>query len=211
MQIKKPQDIPQQFAGFAAGSYNNFKAIPKRELSRLQKSGDYKLLGQTTYAGTEARAVIRNGNILIEAVPLQGTKDDVVEEFVAHATRELQANTLPKESQEQVTLAARDSIVDATEGVLVGLTPEYVAARAALAKHSPIKVITSEKDMPKGAEPVEHFDDILPFSRKVEKAASKKIPPEAQEKFNRSVIRVFGTRATRYEFPADEAPKKKSA
>lgn len=208
MQIK-PNDIPGQFAAFAARSYDNYKAIPEKKLLKLKQDDGYKLLGQTTYNGTQVRAVVRRGNVLIEAIPLVGTTHDISEEFVAHATEELQGNSLSNKHQEQVTFAARDSIVDATEGALIGLTPEYVAARASLAKYCPFKVVTSESEMPKGLKAVEHFDDIIPLSRKVEKAASKEIPIEAEEKFGRSVLRVFGTRATRYEFSNEDLGESK--
>lgn len=212
MQVR-PKDIPEQFAAFAANSYHNYKLIPAKQLAKLKEDNGYKLLGQTTYNDTQVRAIVRHGNMLIEAIPLVGTTHDISEEFVAHATKELQGNSLTEEHQKQVTFAVRDSIVDATEGALIGLTPEYIAARASLAKHCPFKVVTSESEMPKGLKPVEHFDDIISFSKKVEKAAAKKIPVEAEEKFGRSVLRIFGTRATRYEFSADKpsSQNKKSA
>lgn len=202
----KPTDWSNAFAHFAANSYDAFRAIPNQELKGLK--GGYKLLGQVTYKKTEVRAVIINGNIFVQAVPLEGTSHDLVEEYVAHATPKTQGQHLPKEVQQQeLTFVMREQITSAAHEALAGLTPKYIAARAALAKYSPVRVVTTDGEMPKGALPVKEFDDIRILSKQVESASKggKALTVEDPERAGQEILRVFGTTATLFKFAQNAA------
>lgn len=189
----KPKDWPEAFAQFVAKSHDNFRSI---DLKLINNNKIPKLLGQTTFRGVELRAVLVNGNILVQGMPLQGTTHDFVEEFVAHGTEEMQGSKLSKKDQETLTYAVRDNIIDATEAVLEGLTPEYIAARLELAKRSPIRVVTSEQEMPEKVIPVEHFDDIRELRDQVNAAYKRKTPDPNRE--DEEILRIFGNSATLY-------------
>ncbi len=202
--LRIPTDWPDAFAEYVARSCDNFRVIPKKELAKLQDG--HKLLGQVTFDRVQFRTVVNKGSVFVQGIPLDGTTHDLVEEFVLAANSEHQGAKLSPKDLENLVYAARNSIVDATEDVLEGLKPEYLVARMALAKYSPIRVVTSENEMPKDTVVKENLGDIISLSKKVEKASSKPVPPNLDVRFGRSVIRVFGTTAVRYEIPEEERP-----
>ena len=202
-----PTDWPDAFAKYAARSYDNFRAVPKQELAELQKG--HKLLGQVTYKGIELRTVVNRGYLLVQGTPLEGTAHDLVEEFVLIANEKHQGVGLPVESQKKLVEASRDSIIDAAENVLEGLTPEYLEARISLARHSKAKVVTTQNEMPANAILRENLGDIIFLSKKIERASLKPVPPELQERFDRTVIRILGTEAYVYEIPHEGQDKQK--
>ena len=200
-----PQDWPDAFSRFSAESYDVFRAIPNKELLEL-KNG-YKLLGQITFKNTEVRALIRDGNIFVQALPVEGTTHDLVEEYVEPATQEVQGIKLDEEGQKNLTYVMREQIDDAVEGSLAGLTPEYIIARTVLARYSPIKVVTTQQEMPKNAQEVRPYRDIRALSKKVAQAAIGKKQPtgDPEKKGEREILRIFGTTATLYKIPDKKA------
>ena len=199
-----PKTWPHAFSQYAAKSYDNFRVIPERQLTELQDG--FRLLGQITFGGAQFRTVVIGRNIFVQGIPLDGTTHDMVEEFVSRADSEHQGKNLPVKNQEKLVYAVRDSIVNATENVYEGLTPDYLMARIALAQHSPMKVITSRSQLPEDAKFREQLGDIIPLSKKVEKAKSKTVPVHLKERFARSILLINSKTAEVHELP-DKQPE----